>query len=190
MHRDAKPENIIVSETEDNVTIKYADFDTTCIAAPGSLCRGTVGTFPFMAPEVVLESQYYPYPTDIWSLAVVILEIACCPNILVRVLRLLPMRRGLSSFQKKQTQKIRMRTIERFFSNEANTGTLLKKHHRMEFSEMTTRTQFLLDHMLNVTVTDRCQASGMLEEIETIFLQTSEVKESMASEQSASKRSV
>jgi len=33
--------------------------------------RGTVGTFLFMAPEVVLESQYYPYPTDIgaWPLS-------------------------------------------------------------------------------------------------------------------------
>ena len=36
--------------------------------------RGTVGNLLLTAPEIVLGSQYYPYPADKGSVAVVILE--------------------------------------------------------------------------------------------------------------------
>merc|ERR1719424_100714 len=88
VHRDLKPENIIISETTHEIKVKLADFDTTQLAQPGTYCRGVIGTFPFMAPEVVLERKYDPFPADIWSLAVVFLEMIGRLSILKKALSL------------------------------------------------------------------------------------------------------
>merc|ERR1719253_45666 len=51
VHRDVKPENLVVSEGRQDVIIKLTDFDTIALAETGTMARGRMGTFPFMAPE-------------------------------------------------------------------------------------------------------------------------------------------
>lgn len=85
VHRDIKPENIILSETDGNIVVKLADFDTACRVTRTTPCRGCIGTFPFMAPEVVLDSSYSPFPADVWSMGAVFLEVMCRVGILAEV---------------------------------------------------------------------------------------------------------
>ena len=51
VHRDLNPENILISNRPD-LSIKVIDFDTAANFA-GSPLRGNLGTFHYMAPEVV-----------------------------------------------------------------------------------------------------------------------------------------
>jgi tRNA A-37 threonylcarbamoyl transferase component Bud32 len=74
VHLDLKPENIIVSATNRDITIKISDFDTARIE-PDVPAVGVVGTFPFSAPEVLSQSSYDPYAADVWSVGVVTLEV-------------------------------------------------------------------------------------------------------------------
>jgi len=72
-HRDIKPENITI--TEDSQHIKLVDFGAAscCSKLRGEL----VGTMPFMPPEVMAVTggvAYRPSGADIWSSAVVLLE--------------------------------------------------------------------------------------------------------------------
>lgn len=69
LHRDLKPDNILIGNDETNVVI--ADF---------GLCReglcsqsSTAGTHIYMAPEVQLRKEYLP-ASDIWSLGCIIYE--------------------------------------------------------------------------------------------------------------------
>eukprot|EP01065_Artemidia_motanka_P021704 TRINITY_DN2594_c0_g1_i1.p1 TRINITY_DN2594_c0_g1~~TRINITY_DN2594_c0_g1_i1.p1 ORF type:complete len:509 (+),score=29.35 TRINITY_DN2594_c0_g1_i1:71-1528(+) len=72
LHRDLKPGNILVS---DQGCVKIGDFGICKpVPAQGST-RTTLGTEGFKAPERVLQGQY-SYAGDIWSLGIVILEMA------------------------------------------------------------------------------------------------------------------
>lgn len=75
-HRDIKPENVVVSsETETEIAVKLIDFDFA-VQLRGSRCRASCGTFPFVAPEVVV-SDYDGMAADMWSTGVLLLEVAC-----------------------------------------------------------------------------------------------------------------
>lgn len=77
VHRDIKPENIIVSENNGVVDISISDFDLAYFVSDEEYCYGICGSFPFMAPEVVLEKRYKAFPADIWSMGLVLLELLC-----------------------------------------------------------------------------------------------------------------
>lgn len=80
-HRDIKPENIAICDGH----IKIVDFGS---AAPtDKLTDDLVGTMPLIAPEVLRAPVYGPYmpaPADIWSSAIVFVEMACGTNHLSR----------------------------------------------------------------------------------------------------------
>lgn len=62
IHRDLKPENVLFR----NGQVKLSDFGTA--AKFQQIDRQQVkGTFPFMAPEVLLQEPY-SYPCDVWSI--------------------------------------------------------------------------------------------------------------------------
>eukprot|EP00930_Biecheleria_cincta_P072780 TRINITY_DN60122_c0_g1_i1.p1 TRINITY_DN60122_c0_g1~~TRINITY_DN60122_c0_g1_i1.p1 ORF type:complete len:500 (-),score=91.45 TRINITY_DN60122_c0_g1_i1:31-1530(-) len=74
-HRDIKPENItLASETAE---VQLTDFDLAMSLKAQKRCRSSCGTFPFMAPEVVIERDYCGFAADMWSVGMVLLELFC-----------------------------------------------------------------------------------------------------------------
>ncbi|RPB15944.1 Pkinase-domain-containing protein [Morchella conica CCBAS932] len=70
-HRDLKPQNILVASTSP-IRVKIADFGVTKQASDSTQLRTVVGTWGYMAPEVLgfsdAETSGYTSSADIWSL--------------------------------------------------------------------------------------------------------------------------
>ena len=69
VHRDIKPDNILL---ELDNTIKICDFGVSKEVKEGQLLTDSCGTPAFVAPEILKDSPYNPYMTDIWSSGVVL----------------------------------------------------------------------------------------------------------------------
>ena len=80
LHRDLKPQNILVRGGLDAPQVKVADFgectqlprvdnDGHAVALTPGIC-----TWPFRAPEVELNLEYQ-YPVDVWSLGLIAMEL-------------------------------------------------------------------------------------------------------------------
>lgn len=73
MHRDIKPENILINSKG---KIKLSDFGISKeLEQTKALTNTFVGTLSYMSPERI-QGHQYGYPSDIWSLGLVILELA------------------------------------------------------------------------------------------------------------------
>jgi len=73
MHRDIKPDNILVNSKG---FVKLTDFGITKqVDAEDSLAGTFVGTMNYMSPER-MEGEKYTYEGDIWSLGIVLHELA------------------------------------------------------------------------------------------------------------------
>jgi len=71
-HSDLKPENIAYDVLTQ--TAKIFDFGLSHATEPKILSTSFVGSPLYMAPEVLLREKYNPFAADIWSLAMVLLE--------------------------------------------------------------------------------------------------------------------
>lgn len=69
-HRDLKLTNILIDE---EYTVKVIDFGFACEA--NERHKMYCGTPSYMAPEIVEKKLYFPKPTDIWSLGVVLYKL-------------------------------------------------------------------------------------------------------------------
>ena len=69
VHRDIKPDNILI---ELDNTIKLCDFGVSKEVKEGQLLTDSCGTPAFVAPEILKDSPYNPFITDIWSSGVVL----------------------------------------------------------------------------------------------------------------------
>lgn len=79
-HRDLKPENLALDDSL--IQLKVLDFGSGAPTCQKSC--GFVGTYPFMAPEVLAseeaedEARYYDAaPVDVWACGVILLEMLC-----------------------------------------------------------------------------------------------------------------
>lgn len=90
MHRDIKPDNILlhypdaVSEAAKRPVVKLGDFGFAKLLSEvkkkdkdyGEMGMSAVGTFIYMAPEV-LHGKNYSFQADIWSIGLVLYEMVC-----------------------------------------------------------------------------------------------------------------
>ena len=86
-HRDIKPDNVMINRKGQ---VKYIDFGIACVdkckqVNCTNLCRGNVGTPYYMPPEFFngtkVDSLEEAKKHDIWSLAVMMFEMANGPNV-------------------------------------------------------------------------------------------------------------
>jgi len=76
-HRDLKPENLLLLHRRpirDNV-VKVTDFGLSALCPSGSELRGTMGTLPYMAPQVL--NGRHDLSADIWSCGVLTYLLLC-----------------------------------------------------------------------------------------------------------------
>lgn len=75
VHRDMKLDNLLYTpilkdrKTGSNHRVRLADFGLAAIVPKGAMLWGTVGTAPFMCPEMLLNDQYRD-KADTWSVGV------------------------------------------------------------------------------------------------------------------------
>lgn len=160
VHADIKPENLIVSENPNAIKVMLVDFDLACVTPVDGVCSGSCGSFPFMAPETMLNRSFVPYPTDIWSMGVVFLEVLCCVDILRQALHL---KSGLTD--KQAADKSMMQSIARYFERSGSVDDLLGMRLRSELASLSDAASLLLNGMLAVTVRDRWNAAWLHEEM-------------------------
>ncbi|VDD89717.1 unnamed protein product [Enterobius vermicularis] len=74
LHRDLKPQNLLVNS---NGIIKLADFGLArAIGIPVRVYTHEIVTLWYRAPEILLGSQRYSMPVDIWSIGCIFAEMA------------------------------------------------------------------------------------------------------------------
>ena len=69
IHRDLKPENILLEEKDGDLSIKVADFGSSCFLDTGKRLSGCFGSAYYVAPEVLQDE--YNEKCDIWSCGVI-----------------------------------------------------------------------------------------------------------------------
>lgn len=69
IHRDLKPENILLEEKQDSLSIKVADFGSSCFLDSKKKLSGCFGSAYYVAPEVLVGE--YNEKCDIWSAGVI-----------------------------------------------------------------------------------------------------------------------
>ncbi|XP_078366618.1 inhibitor of nuclear factor kappa-B kinase subunit alpha-like [Oculina patagonica] len=73
IHRDLKPENIVISHADNKVVYKLIDLGYAKELDQGSLATTFVGTFKYLAPEL-LDKVKYTKTVDYWSFGTVLFE--------------------------------------------------------------------------------------------------------------------
>jgi serine/threonine protein kinase len=176
VHLDLKPENILIFEDENSIILKISDFDTARLEPKVPMFEHC-GTFPFSAPEVLLDDAGYdPYAADIWSLGIIILEVLCYAGVLEKVLHLtIPPEDEHSRRRRRAAQKRFTARIRQYFSLSDAIGSLINGHMRSEvLGCMATSVSLLLEGMLNVHSEERAWDTQVVEALESVIASAEE----------------
>ncbi|MCL7022423.1 hypothetical protein MKW94_009526 [Papaver nudicaule] len=71
MHRDLKSNNLLLN---DEMRVKVADFGTSCLETQCRASKGNMGTYRWMAPEMIKEKPY-TRKVDVYSFGIVLWEL-------------------------------------------------------------------------------------------------------------------
>lgn len=74
IHRDLKPQNILLTDTSDHTTLKIADFGFARSLGPADMAATVCGSPLYMAPEI-LRHEKYDAKADLWSLGTILYEL-------------------------------------------------------------------------------------------------------------------
>ena len=70
IHRDIRPECILITTNEKKIKVCLHDFGYCKILQPDELCQEQIGALSYVAPEILIGKKY-DYKVDIWSLGCV-----------------------------------------------------------------------------------------------------------------------
>lgn len=169
VHRDVKPENLLISERANVYIVKYIDFDISRRLTPGQLVFGLFGTFPFFAPEASDSVLYDAYAADVWSLGVTFLEVLCGTSILKKALSLPTAWSGACLEEREVNDRCGMEMIGAYFTEPGSVVKVLECNLVSGLASMMEDARTLLEGMLNVVAEDRWAMPRILEASTHIF---------------------
>ncbi|KAL6998362.1 Serine/threonine-protein kinase ATG1c [Sarracenia purpurea var. burkii] len=74
IHRDLKPQNLLLSTNDDNAVLKIADFGFARSLQPRGLAETLCGSPLYMAPEI-MQLQKYDAKADLWSVGAILFQL-------------------------------------------------------------------------------------------------------------------
>lgn len=74
IHRDLKPQNLLLSVNSDNAVLKIADFGFARSLQPRGLAETLCGSPLYMAPEI-MQLQKYDAKADLWSVGAILFQL-------------------------------------------------------------------------------------------------------------------
>lgn len=74
IHRDLKPQNLLLSANDDNSVLKIADFGFARSLQPRGLAETLCGSPLYMAPEI-MQLQKYDAKADLWSVGAILFQL-------------------------------------------------------------------------------------------------------------------
>ncbi|MBA0726589.1 hypothetical protein Golax_002409 [Gossypium laxum] len=74
IHRDLKPQNLLLSTNDSNAVLKIADFGFARSLQPRGLAETLCGSPLYMAPEI-MQLQKYDAKADLWSVGAILFQL-------------------------------------------------------------------------------------------------------------------